>query len=162
MLTVLPSLWFWIYQIGWIPSEIKHELSCRFVTAGIQTENIRQCHTEWHADEEPTCNSWVWTGRSCWGPCTWPARQSALSGGRQRWAGANWPHTHLRKTGRNPHSLDDGPIRINNKCFLRNGCVKKEAHPSSWVGDTRPACTGPLVHWIAQSGPGPAGQRMAV
>lgn len=42
-----------------------------------------------------TCNNWVWRGRSCWDPCTWPARQRAPSGGHQSSGGANWPRTHL-------------------------------------------------------------------
>lgn len=113
-------------------------------------------HCWWSlGQKEPTCNNWVWRGRSCWGPCTWPARPSALSGERQRWGGANWPRTHLRKTEK---STQWGWWSHQNDQRIRS----KEAHPSSWAGDTRPACTGPLEHWITRSGPGPAGERRAV
>lgn len=135
---------------------IKHEQRCRSVTAGIQTENIRQSHTDWHSESLPVIVGFeraVLVEAHVLGLLVSQLCQVGVKDGQVQtghiliWGKQGDIHTVW---------MTVPPSRINN-----NRCVKKEADPSSWAGDTRPACTGPLVHWIARSGPGPAEQRMA-
>lgn len=121
----------------------------------------------------PTCNNLAWRGRSCSGPCTWPARPKAPSDERRSSVGADWPHTRLQENTHVTKILE--PV-TRWQCWATSGqqppawsctvsltgsmqicCLSGIAHPSSWAGGTRPACIDLLERWTTRSGPEPEG-----